>query len=155
MPARDSVTKVVFVVAFQLCQGKGVEYDLHSGGPGENGNTGCQPPLHDCPGEEDRTVGSVDGKQRGQTWKSNKYETLNKPPAVYQSHHETELFLYGRSSSVLLGKLLQCCKSLNKDSGLFLFCCSSALLTPGAHGRGDLLICRLPRGYFPPRRAVN
>lgn len=64
----------------QNCVKVGGKYDLHCGGPGENVNTGCQPPLHDCPGKKDRRVGSVDRKERK--------EKLNT-----QTQHETQRFI--------------------------------------------------------------
>lgn len=70
----------------------GGKHDLHCGGPGENVNAGCQPPLHDRPGKRDRTVGSVDVKQRGQTWKERK-EKLNTSHQLLINYSMTEPFI--------------------------------------------------------------
>lgn len=63
----------------QRCVKVGGKCNLHCGGLGEYVNTGCQPPLHDCPGKRDRAVGSVNGNRGG----TREREIIHKPPTVY------------------------------------------------------------------------
>lgn len=65
----------------KLCQGW--RCGLHCRGPGENVNTGCQPPLHERPGKIGVGVG---WKQGSATWK--KKQNFNKPSAVDQQQEE-------------------------------------------------------------------